>query len=615
MDSKLVSITIPSHLKENTNAVIRKQDVVVEIDDIDEITVTEDRVVTVFNETGMNYVNAYQGYSDTRKIKDLEAVIYDALGNEINKFKERDFRDASAVSSGTLYADDRVKYLEYTPRSFPVTIHYTAEVQLRSTAFLPQWMPLENFYCSTESSTFKIINNSSTQVKYKENNLEGYGIKKLGDLHYEAKELAAIKSEAYRPDFKSFAPHVKFALKDFVMEGVTGINNDWNDFGKWMHDELLTGTEALPDEVKQEILELTKDAKTDKEKAQIVYQYVQDRSRYISVQVGIGGWKPIEAAEVHKMAYGDCKGLSNYTMALMNTVGVTSYYAAIYGGREKISMDKDFSMTEGNHVILYLPELEGEKDFWLECTSKTAPFGYMSDFTDDRDALVITPQGGKLVRTSSYEPNESAQHTTALFKINQEGSVTGDVNIKSEGVQFAWRSHLGFQNSSDLKNSYLEQWSYLNGLTILEASNSSEKSIPMFEEDLSIKIPSYGSKTGDLLLFQPNVLNRNTVEPPSYTSRNLDFEIDRDYVDEDHYEIKLEDGLSVDALPDSVALDAEFGKYQLSFQIEDDHTIVVDRHLEIFSGIFDKSKYEDFRKFKAEIVKHDNARGVLKKLN
>jgi hypothetical protein len=51
-------------------------------------------------------------------------------------------------------------------------------------------------------------------------------------------------------------------------------------------------------------------------KAKLIYDYVQQKSRYVSIQVGIGGWKPMDASDVDRLGYGDCKGLTNYTKAL-----------------------------------------------------------------------------------------------------------------------------------------------------------------------------------------------------------------------------------------------------------------------------------------------------------
>lgn len=612
IEQKLVSLTIPKALKENANAVVRANDIVVEIKDFNLVKVTQDRIITVLNEAGMKNVGAYEPYSNSRKIKNIEVYIYDELGNEIERIKGRDFKDVSAVDGGTLYADNRVKHMDYIPRSYPVTFHYTSEVIYKSTAFLPQWRPLEGFYVSTESSTFKVINGENINLKHKEVNFDDYEIREIAPLSYAVKNLLAIKNEVFRPDFKFIAPCLQLALTDFEMEGVVGVNNTWTDFGKWMYDELLADTRELPEEAIQEIKTLTKSANTAIEKARIVYQYVQDRSRYISVQVGIGGWKPIDAADVHKMAYGDCKGLTNYTMALLNEVGVNSSYAVIYGGSNIESIDPEFSKVEGNHVILYLPKLDQDEDYWLECTSKSTPFGFMSDFTDDRDALVITEDGGKIVHTPKYDSKQSLQKTCGVFDIDQDGSLLGQVELMSRGVQYSWRSDISTKSVAELKKSYLQLWSHLNGLSVINASNSNDKIVPEFKEQVEIKIDRYASKTGNLLLFQPVILNRHNIELPPYDERAFDIDIQRGYLDEDYYDIVFKEGLKVDALPDPVELKTKFGTYSLNVEVKDDTTVSVERRLEINAGVFDKTDYLEYRAFKSAIIKHDNSRGVFK---
>jgi transglutaminase-like putative cysteine protease len=135
------------------------------------------------------------------------------------------------------------------------------------------------------------------------------------------------------------------------------------EFGKWMHDQLLTGTEAVPQSTKEDVIRLTQGIDSNLEKARIVYQYIQDRTRYISIQIGIGGWKPMSAMEVDQLGYGDCKGLTNYTKSLMEIAGVDAYYTVVYGGKEIIDLDSEFSSLQGNHVILTLPT-DGEPYFW-----------------------------------------------------------------------------------------------------------------------------------------------------------------------------------------------------------------------------------------------------------
>ena len=108
-----------------------------------------------------------------------------------------------------MYSDSRVKYLDYTPITYPYSILLETEIEYQSTAFFPGWMPLDGFYSSTQSSEYKIVNESDVDIKIKTSNFENYEIEKHSDFHYSAKNLKALKPESYSPSFKSFAPYLK----------------------------------------------------------------------------------------------------------------------------------------------------------------------------------------------------------------------------------------------------------------------------------------------------------------------------------------------------------------------------------------------------------------------
>lgn len=164
-----------------------------------------------------------------------------------------------------------------------------------------------------------------------------------------------------------------------------------------MHRKLIQDRDVLDVSTIEKIKSLVAGVTNPIEKAKIVYKFVQDKTRYISVQIGIGGWEPIAANQVDKVGYGDCKGLTNYTKALLDAVGITSYFTLVYA-QQKRNIVKDFSSMQGNHAILNIPN--NGNDIWLECTSQTISFGFLGDFTDDRDVLVVTPEGGIIKKNS-----------------------------------------------------------------------------------------------------------------------------------------------------------------------------------------------------------------------
>ena len=69
---------------------------------------------------------------------------------------------------------------------------------------------------------------------------------------------------------------------------------------------------------------MVKNATTDREKAAILYNYMQNNMRYVSIQLGIGGLRPFPASFVDDKKYGDCKALSNYLKSALDAVGVKS---------------------------------------------------------------------------------------------------------------------------------------------------------------------------------------------------------------------------------------------------------------------------------------------------
>jgi len=309
----------------------------------------------------------------------------------------------------SLYIDNRALRLNYTPVQYPYTMEFNYEIETSDTAFFPPWYFLGGYRASVEKSYYAISYASeSIKPEIKKHNLDQIEVSETetpGKIVFEAENIAAIKSESLSPGFRKIAPRLSTRLKKFNLKGQEATVDTWKDFGAWMNKALLKDRAALEPGTIAKAKNLVKGVTDDLEKAKIIYKYVQDNTRYISVQIGIGGWKPISAIDVDRLKYGDCKGLSNYTHALLKSVDVPSYYTVIQAGNRKTDFDEDFAAMQGNHAILAIPY--NDQYYWIDCTSQTHPFGFVGDFTDDNTVchqkvilvrrLILPPKGYNMI--------------------------------------------------------------------------------------------------------------------------------------------------------------------------------------------------------------------------
>lgn len=608
------SLLIPPELKENANAVIRNHTTEITIEAVDRMTVAEKRVVTILNKVGNRNVDLYAHYDNDTKITKLSARVYDALGNEIKKYSKGKFLDVSAVDGGTLYSDSRVKYVDYTPISYPYTVVFESEYKTSSTGFIRGWFPIENYFISVEESKYTLKNPTTIPFRKKEFHFEDFKIQKQENdfgLEVTLKNQKAFKYENSSLNFRDIAPQLKVATNKFYLKGVYGKATNWEEFGKWMYEELLKGRDVLDEATKSKITALVKEVENPIERAKRVYQFMQDKTRYISVQVGIGGWEPIAANQVDKVGYGDCKGLTNYTKALLDVANVESYYTVVYADKKR-DIDKDFTSIQGNHIILNIPN-KGN-DVWLECTSQTIPFGFLGSFTEDRNVLVITPEGGIIKRTPAYKNDINLQTTNATIQLDTEGNVKASLKRVSKGIQYDDKYRYETLSKEDLIKRYKSNdWSYNNNLEITAVNLKNDKENIVFMEDLDISIQNYAAVNQGEYLFRVNVFNRESYVPKRYRKRKLPLKIHRGYKDVDKLTIKVPEGYSLGVLPETKELSTKFGSYKISFQKVDDVTLKYEKEILIKSGTYTKEDYKAYRSFRRSIARYENTRIALKK--
>ncbi len=615
-ESQYQSILLDKSLTDNANAVVRLDEMKINLEATNKMSFEVRQVTTVLNSDGNSFAINRVAYDKERKIKSLDVYVYDKLGKEITHIKKKDFKDVSAADGFSLYTDDRLLINRYTPTSYPYTIAFSYTVETSDTGFFPSWYFLSGYKLSVEKSHYSIAYaNAQLKPQIKELNLENILVSKrdeLGKIVYEAANIKAIKPESLGPSFRDVVPRLKVRLKKFNLKGEEAQVNDWKDMGDWMNNTLLKNRAVLNDATISKAKRLVAGIDDDLEKARIIYKYVQDNTRYISVQIGIGGWKPISAIDVDRVKYGDCKGLSNYTYALLKAVGVTSYYTVIHAGSRQVDFDQDFAALQGNHAILAIPY--NDKYYWIDCTSQVHPFGFVGDFTDDRKALVVKPEGGEIVNTVAYINEDNYQFTKAQYTLDALGAISGRASIITKGIQYDNRFKLERNSEDDVLKHYKSYWSNINNLKVATYSFENDRANVVFTEKVDLNATNYASISGNRILFTANTFNNNGYIPNRYRNRKLPFEIQRGFLDEDELTIQLPEDYEIEAIPSEKTIDTDFGTYAISFEKErETNTIIYKRKLLIKKGVYAKEKYAAYRDFRKQTARADDAQVVLVK--
>ncbi|WP_214229296.1 DUF3857 domain-containing protein [Pedobacter sp. B4-66] len=604
---------IPSALKSRANAVIRNMATTVDMRAPENVILNVKKAITVLNKNGEQAASLYIFYNKATSIKSAKGIIMDAFGKPTGKFSLSNFLDESAVNDFSLFEDARIK--KYVPNvlSYPYTIIYEYEIRYKQNLIIPDWYATPYSDVSVEKNTYTFISKPDDKIRVKEYNYKGSPevekTDKLASRTWKVNDLSALKREPYAPDPDNYLTYVKIAPEQFTYYGHKGNYSNWQELGKWVYDDLVKTRQTLSPDIIQEMNDLVKGLNTDKEKAKKIYEYVQKKTRYISVQIGIGGFQPFEAAEVHRVSYGDCKALVNYTQSLLKAVGINSLYCVVYGDSYKKSMDVDFaSMDQGNHIILCVP-LKNDTT-WLECTSQDSPFGYLGSFTDDRIVLACTEQGGKLIKTPILTTAASLLKRKAELNLDKDGNVNGKLQTNFSGSQYDnYRRIIGKPTSEQLK--LLKEEYDIDNIDFSNLKLTQKKdSNPVTSESLDFTIQKYAPRTNNRIYMVLNAFNK-TNSIPEVRNRTLPVYVNRGFTDEDEIVYNVPEGYSIEAKPEDREIKSPFGSYTIKVKMEG-KKLTYNRKFVLNNGTYPADTYENFMRFFSDVSSSDNGKVVFK---
>jgi len=603
----------PALLK-NAHAVKRMEEIRFEIRSTKETELHHKYAYTILNENGDHHASFVEWYDKLRRIESIEGTLYDAFGKVVKKLKPKDIQDLSAVSNISLMDDNRQKVHNFYHKSYPYTVEYEVKVSYNNTFQFPGWITQESEHLSVEQSSYTLICPQDYVFRYRATNYNGAPTetaeknKKL--YTWQVSNLPALKKEPYGPRWQEMITSLRVAPGEFELQGYKGNMSSWQSFGSFLY-QLNKERHLLPDEVKAKVRALTDGVTDNKEKIRLLYEFLQQNTRYISIQLGLGGWQPFEASFVAKKGYGDCKALSNYMYSLLKEAGITSKYAVIRAGEYEYNMVEDFPSNQFNHAVLCVPL--GKDTVWLECTSQTTPAGYMGNFTGNRKALLIDENGGTLVSTPRYTAQDNLQLRTIKAQVDEHGGLLIESHTNYAAIQQDDLHQMIHSLNKDKLKEVLQRELDFSTYDIEAFDYKEEKSAyPTIRENLKIYVADYATITGKRLFIAPNLMNRGGVKLTPDPERKYEVCLYSEFRDIDSVMIELPEGYEIEALPQPLLLKTKFGSYSSSVKLVGNVLHYV-RVREQYSGRYPAKDYAELVKFFDEIYKADRAKVVLVK--
>ncbi|MFT6937618.1 MAG: hypothetical protein ACJA1N_001922 [Saprospiraceae bacterium] len=603
---------IPETLKKDAHTVIRYEKTTFEVSSLNKGEIRYKGIITLMDKKSpySDVVVFYDKAFD--KVELFHIKIYDANGKMVKKIKNKAVSDHSSYSNDT-FNDGRYKYADATYAEYPYTVEYEYKKTRTMTMFYPDWYINRDFEISVEQSEFEIITPKSIQVRHKAKNIEISPKSKsengMNYYQFSVRNIPAFLEEPVSPIEDNILPHVFFAPNKFGVANYEGDMSSWEKLGTFSY-ELNEGRDELSDDMRNTINKLIVDAETKEDKIKILYRYLQENMRYVSIQLGVGGWQTFDAKYVERNKYGDCKALTNFMKSMLTEIGIESHAALLRSGDDAYDQTAGFSTADFNHVVLYVPN-ESKNGTWLECTSSDFPAGVIGSSNEDRFALLVKKEGSQLIRTPTSTKDDNSLISNIKINISKDGTAQIKANQRATGHQDMTYRYYALNESEDNIKRVLQNSFSLPSFKIKDYALSPSKDIPETDIMLDLEVPKYASKGGKRLFISPNPINQLTYIPREVKTRKLPIENRYAFSDVDVVTIEIPDGYEVESIPEeNLTIENDFGKYAIKFE-QKENQLIYTRTMERKLFSFPKERYTDYRDFLKAISKADRMKVVL----
>ncbi len=450
----------------------------------------------------------------------------------------------------------------------------------------------------TLEKEIKITIPEAFDVEIVERNFDGFGIVSNKVIEgkntvytYKLEEVENYRAESNQPGPSFIYPHVLLLVKEYSKGNDTEFFKTTADQYNWyknLVDEIGNETETIEPIVKQ----LIEGKKTDQEKIESIFYWVQDNIKYIAFEDGIAGFKPASCQEVYSNLYGDCKGMANLTKEMLILAGYDA--RLVWLGTRRIAYDYSMpTLAADNHMICAL-RMDGQY-IYLDPTEKFIAYKEIAERIQDRPVMIEDGNTYVLSSVNKNSPNQNYRKIKMQLDLNEDLSMNGEVEMAFSGEYKSYFLDLNKKVKKKDKEYLLQQVLSTGENKIktedLEIENLTQGKTPV-RINGNLTIEDVASEfDGEIYIY---------MDPfQFYGNSKIDVERKSDYwmsfkkMESLEISVAIPEGLLVESIPEPMQIEQEGYAFEGSFNLKD-NTIHYSLHAKFTSSILKK---EDFIKW------------------
>lgn len=583
--------------------------------------------VRILRRGGARYALLQVPQDTWRKVRSMHGWTLPASG----KAAEVATRDALEISivngeGSELITDLRMMQLQIPDAAPGATVGYEYEVSLNPLEMADTFGFQDLIPVQQASYTLKLPPGWSVQPTWLNHGEVAATTGASQQWQWTLRDIPPVAVEPGMPPWKGVAGHLFLALSP---PGKAPQLGSWAGIGSWFL-ELSEDRRVASSDIRAKVAEITASATTDLERVRALARFVQRDVRYVSIQLGIGGFQPHPAAEVFLHRYGDCKDKATLLAVMLAEAGIQSMPVLVNTERSHVQVDTPPSL-QFDHVILAIKLPRDMRDasllatvghddgelLFFDPTDELTPLGRIRGELQDSVGLLVLAEESRLVTLPRASPDRTGIHRTARFVLDEQGTLAGSVVETITGQEAmahrgALRAAPNQREGNRLVELRLAQ--SLAAFNLLSASSRNQDDIDLpLQWEYQIAAPAFARQAGDLLIIRPRVLGVEAVNLPGEDSkREHDLVLVEPRLARDEIVIEIPAGFAVDSMPDPVEIDAGFAAYRSHTRV-DGRTITYSRSHEIRDLTVPAARIEEFRSLHREIARDERAVVVLKR--